>query len=663
MDPTARYTELVELLNKAGAAYYRDDAPILSDEEYDRLFRELRDIETLFPLLVVPYSPSKRVGGQLRDGFKKVVHASKMMSLEDAFSFDEVVTFFGRLKTEIKGRFIAEQKIDGLAVSIIYKNGKYTKAATRGDGETGEDVTENVATVRNIPLILPDNSVPANIEIRGEVYLPEESFAKLNITRGERGETPFANPRNAAAGSLRQLDPKVTSERDLRFFAYAIITDEGTLHVSSQEAMHSFLRDLGFSTPPYTMLDTIDAINNLIDTTIKERGSLGYDIDGLVIKLNSFEEQKNAGFLTRTPRWAIAYKLPAIEKTTKLENIVWQVGRTGALTPVAKLAPVEVGGVTVQNATLHNIDEIKRKGIRIGDTVFVRRAGDVIPEVISAVEELRNGTETEILPPEICPECGSALIKEEDKVALICPNIICPARIVESIIHFASRKGFNIEGLGDKQVEFFFKKGWVKTVADIFRIKDWSMWLAGEKGWGGKSVFNLLDAIEASKKIKFQNFLFAIGIPNVGEFTAGELAKRFTLDELMKADAKTLMSIDGIGGIVAEGVVGFFNNPQNRSEIEAIINSGLIVEYPEKIEIDPRFAGKIFVITGELSEARDYFKEIIESKGGRVSGSVSKKTDFVLAGESPGSKFTKANELGVKILGEAEFRALFMEKI
>ncbi len=662
-DIKQRYEELATLLNRASAAYYRDDKPFLSDADYDMKMRELRALEAEHPELAAPWSPTMRVGWQPRDGFKKVTHPRRMMSLEDAFTADEVHAFFERLKLDLRGGFIIEQKIDGLAVSIRYRDGRFVQAATRGDGEIGEEVTQNVATVKNIPLMLDAAQVPTEFEVRGEVYLPEASFQKLNEDRLTSSEQPFANPRNAAAGSLRQLDPKVTSGRDLKFFAYGIGIDSAP-PVATQSALHDFLRRLGFSTPDFTLVDTIDHLAPVIEKTIAARGELGYDIDGLVIKLDSFAEQEVAGFLTRTPRWAIAYKLPAQEKTTILKKVDWQVGRTGVVTPVARLEPIELMGVTVENATLHNMEEIERKGLYLGAEVFVRRAGDVIPEVVSTANAEAHCPSNEfvIVPPAVCPVCQSPLVKEDEKVALRCPNIACPARVVESIIHFASRKGFNIDGLGDKQVEFFHEKGWLRSVADIFRLKDWSMWLMGQKGWGEKSVYNLLDAIEKAKTVKFQNMLFALGLPEVGEFMAGELAKRFTLDELMRATEAELLTIDGVGGVVAKAIVAYFGNEVNRREIERMRADGLNIVYPEKVAFDATLAGLIFVITGELSKPRDEFKALIESKGGRVTGSVSKKTSYVLAGIDPGSKLDKARELGIPLLDEAGFNSLIAGK-
>lgn len=652
-----RYLELVELLNKASVAYYRDDAPFMSDADYDKKYRELIDIEKAHPELKVPYSPSMRVGAGIREGFKKVVHSEKMMSLDDAFDVEEVEAFFKRLEFDIEDGYVAEYKIDGLAVNILYEFGKYTRAATRGDGETGEDVTENVATVRNIPLEIKEFASIAKVEIRGEVYLPLDSFGLVNEKRLKSGEKPFANPRNAAAGSLRQLDSRVTASRNLKFFAYGI-TGEGESGITCQIELHEKLRSLGFKTPEYLKLSKIVEIEKLIEEVIAKRADLPYDIDGLVTKLNSFNEQKRAGVLTKSPRWAIAYKLPAVEKTTKLNEITWQVGRTGTVTPVAELEAVEIGGVVVKRATLHNLDEIRRKKVMIGDTVFVRRAGDVIPEVIAPVEELRTGDETTVLAPLSCPVCGSELVKDEDKIALKCSNMSCPARVVGAIEHFVSRKGLNIDGLGEKQVDFLFNKGWLKTVSGVFSIRDYSMFLMMEPGWGEKSVSKLLESIENSRKVKFQSFLYALGIDGIGEFLAGELAKRFDIDELAAVDKETLIAIDNIGDTVATSIVTFFNNPDNLREIE-VLREKLEFIYPEKIDESLLiFKDITFVITGELSQPRPVFAEKIKEKGGKVSGSVSKKTHYLLAGEKAGSKLAKAEKLGVKVINEQEFEEL-----
>lgn len=655
-----RYLELVNLLNRASAAYYRDDNPFMSDSEYDRLYRELVEIEDKYPEIKVKHSPSMRVGAEVREGFKKVAHSEKMMSLDDAFDVMEVEQFFNRLEFEPAEGFVVEHKIDGLAVNILYSNGKFVQAATRGDGMTGEDVTQNVATVKDIPLEIQEFAQIQSIEIRGEIYMPLSSFEELNKLKLESDEKPFANPRNAAAGSLRQLDPKITAQRKLRFFAYGItgISEET---VQTQERLHKFLRAVGFKTPDFVKIEKIEQIEDLVKKIISERAALPYDIDGLVVKLNRFDDQKIAGFLTKTPKWAIAYKLPAVEKTTKLLDITWQVGRTGVVTPVAELEPVEIGGVVVKRATLHNIDEIRRKGLMIGDTVFVRRAGDVIPEVIAPVEHFRNGNELTALAPYSCPVCNSDLVKDEDKVAFLCPNVSCPAKVAGSIEHFVSRKGFNIDGLGEKQIEFVYRKGWVKTVADIFFLSEHREELSKEKGWGEKSVNKLIEAINKSKNIKFENFLFALGIDGVGEFLAGELAKNFTIQELMTAETGMLMAIEGIGETVAKAIKGYFANPQNLSVIERLINE-TVISYPEKSDLTNRIlSGKTFVITGELSQPREVFADKIKDLGGKVSSSVSRKTDYLLAGSNGGSKLTKATELRVRVINEEEFKQLIGE--
>ncbi|HPS30360.1 MAG TPA: NAD-dependent DNA ligase LigA [bacterium] len=652
-----RYLELVNLLNRASSAYYRDDSPFMSDAEYDVLYRELVDIETADPSIRVQYSPTMRVGSVVREGFRKVVHSEKMMSLDDAFEVEEVESFFNRLEFSPESGFVVEHKIDGLAVNIIYHNGRYFKAATRGDGETGEDVTENVATVKDVPLEIAEFSEIEKIEIRGEVYLPVKSFNDLNEKKLKNSEKPFANPRNAAAGSLRQLDPRITASRNLKFFAYGI-TGLTALPVETQEKFHSFLRAIGFKTPDFSIIVKIEDIESIISHILNVRADLPYDIDGLVVKLNSFEEQKRAGVLTKSPRWAIAYKLPAIEKTTKINEITWQVGRTGVVTPVAELDAVEIGGVVVKRATLHNIDEIRRKGLMVGDTVFIRRAGDVIPEVIAPVEQMRTGDEVTVLAPYNCPVCDSLLVKDEDKIALKCPNINCSAKVTGSIEHFASRKGLDIDGLGEKQIEFLYGKGWLKSVADIYKLKNFSMFLSAEKGWGEKSVNNLLEAIIRSKEVKFQNFLYALGIDSVGEFLAGELAKNFTIQELMTAETGMLTAIDGIGETVAQSIKNFFSNPQNKEAVDRLLKE-LTIVYPEKSDLTTKIlSGKTFVITGELSQLREVFAEKIKALGGKVSSSVSKKTHYLLAGSNAGSKLAKATELGVKVINEEEFKQL-----
>jgi len=657
-----KYLETINLLNKASTAYYRDDSPFMSDEEYDRLYREVVDYEWKNPDKKQNYSPTMRVGSKIRDGFTKVVHSEKMMSLDDAFAVNEVEEFFNRLDFVPAGGYVVEQKIDGLALNILYEKGRFVKAATRGDGSVGEDVTENVATIKEIPLEIPELNSVEKIEVRGEVYMPKSSFEELNAAKSGTGEKPFANPRNAAAGSLRQLDPKVTAGRKLKFFAYAI-TGISDVSIKSQEELHGFLRGLGFKTPHYEKMEKIEEIEALIEKTVAERGDLPFDIDGLVVKLNSFEEQRAAGFLTKTPKWAIAYKLPAIEKTTKLLDITWQVGRTGIITPVAELEPVEIAGVIVKRATLHNIEEVERKGLKIGDTVFVRRAGDVIPEVTAPVETLRDGSEKEIFHPENCPVCGSKLAKDENKVAYKCQNIGCQAKIVAYISYFVSKGCFNIDGLGEKQVEFLHEKGWLNSVTDIFHLSDYALSLVFEKGWGEKSVYNLLESINKARKIRFRNFVNSLGIDGVGEFIAGELEKRFTAEELTAASALDLMQIDGIGDIVAASITDFFADPQNKETVGKLLKEVEII-YPEKSESteNAAFAGKTFVITGTLSKPREFFAEKIKSLGGKVSGSVSKKTDFVLVGEDAGSKLTKAKELGVKTITEEEFDGMTEER-
>ena len=744
-----KYLETIEKLNRASVAYYRDDSPFMSDFEYDALYREVVEFEEKNPSLKQKFSPTMRIGSTVREGFSKVTHSEKMMSLDDAFSVGEVEEFFNRLEFAPHG-FVVEEKIDGLAINILYNHGRFTMAATRGDGQVGENVTENVATVKGVRLDIPELRDAETVEIRGEIYMPKESFEELNRMKEMRGEKLFANPRNAAAGSLRQLDPRVTAERKLKFFAYAI-TGISDLPLTKQEELHAFFRGLGFATPNFTKIDKIEQIREIIDKKIAKRADLPYDIDGLVIKLNEFSEQFAAGFLTKTPRWAIAYKLPAIEKTTRLLGVTWQVSRFGVVTPVAELEPVEIGGVVVKRATLHNISMIREKGLMIGDSVYVRRAGDVIPEITSFISELRDGSEQEIKPPERCPVCSSelSLVKESETEVYKCDNLACSAHIVGSIKHFVSKKCFNIDGLGEKQVEFFYEAGWLKSVADIFGLKKYLFFMASEPGWGAKSVDNLMQAIEKSRKIRFRNFLCALGINNVGEYLASELEKYFTLEELSEETPERSLTLNLINGVaetsrksienffrdnretleklVAEVEIqypekkkqsidfsGFFNHFFKFSKIggiskatfdklgsfytaEQLFSNDLTLQDLRKCDIDQSRAetirafladpevkrmavylldkfeiisanetpanskseggiiGKTFVLTGELSRPRDEVSEQIQSLGGKVSSSVSKKTDFVLAGEKPGSKYTKARELGVKIITEEEF--------
>ncbi len=654
MDIKSHYLELVELLNRASVSYYRDNDPFMDDAEYDSRFRELLDIETANPDIKVTYSPTLRVGSEVRKEFKKIVHSSKMTSLDDAFSFEEVLNFFSRIDFIPEDGFVVEYKIDGLAANIVYTDLHYFAAATRGDGTVGEDVTANVATVKNIPLKLAYEDIK-NIEVRGEVYMPRSSFNALNSARLEKGEALFANPRNAAAGSLRQLDSSITALRGLKFFAYGLSETVNLDYVNNQEDLHHFLNKLGFQTPPFKKISKLDELEFIIKDVTDKRDLLDYDIDGIVIKLNSFKDQNRAGFLSRTPKWSIAYKLPPMEKRTILKDVIWQVGRTGVLTPVAVLEPVTLNGAVVKRATLHNIEEIERKGIKKGDQVFVRRAGDVIPEVVKPVESLRTGNETEITVPEKCPVCDSLLVKDDEKVSYICPNISCPARVKRSITHFASRNGMNISGLGEKQIDVFYDNGFIKKVSDIYKLRKHALSISVLKGFGPKSVEKLLDSIESSKNIEFRKFLFSLAIPQLGESMAFELEKKFTLEDLMNVDAETLKNIDGIGDVAASEIVGFFSNDKNREEIQNMLETGLTFVYPEKKADMLALQNLNFVITGELSVPRNEIKKIIEENGGKVLSSISSKVTYLIAGEKSGTKLAKAEELGIKVIDEGSF--------
>ncbi len=651
-----RYTELADLLNRASIAYYNGDTPLLSDEEYDKYFKELQEFERQNPTRILSFSPTLRVGATPREGVVKIRHSSRLLSLDDAFSKEEVTTFFSRLPFQVTGGFSVEQKIDGLALSLTYEEGRFVRAATRGDGIEGEDISANAAVISDIPLFIPN--VSGRLDVRGEVYMPKKSFERLNERAQKGAGKVFANPRNAAAGSIRLLDPKMTAERKLRFFAYDIAREYLPDSLHSVEEMHLFLRDKGFYTPPFSIVSSLSEASDAVAAIAEQRDALPYEIDGAVIKLNRFSEQEQAGVLSRTPRWAIAWKFPAVEKRTRLESVSFQVGRTGVITPVAELRPVSIGGVTVKRATLHNMEEIRRKGLKIGDIVFVRRAGDVIPEITIPVLEERTGAEKEIEPPTCCPSCGEPLFKEGD--LYYCQSLSCPGKLERMLVHFVSGKAFDIDGLGEKQIAFLMKKGWVTKISDIFKISDYALFLLGEEGWGEKSVSKLLDSIEKSKKIRFYRFLYALGIRNIGEFAARELEKHFTMETLRSASEEALKKVDGVGDISARAIKEFFTNETNSAEIDEMVRLGVTLIYPDTGESDAYrpLVGKKFVITGTLSKPRSDIADMIRNAGGTVQSAVSKSTDYLIAGEKAGSKLDKAEKLGVSVLDEKAFYAL-----
>ncbi len=637
--------------------YFVLDDPVISDAEYDRMMQELIELEKKYPDLVTPDSPTRRVGSPPLERFEPVAHAVPMLSLDKAFGETEIREFHERvcrLLSVSDVDYDVEPKMDGVAVELVYERGILVVASTRGDGFTGEGVTENIKTIFQIPLrFLPDD-VPERIDVRGEVYIEIADFQRLNQVRIKEGLPPFANPRNAAAGSLRQLDSSVTAKRPLKFFAYGIGYAAGVSFDSHTSAME-YLKKCGFPTNPHSVFRVdIEGVISAYRDIEKRRQEFPYEIDGVVVKVDRMDWQEQLGNTARSPRWALAVKFAATQERTKIKDIIVQVGRTGVLTPVAVLEPVEVGGAVVSRATLHNEDEIKRKDIRIGDHVFVQRAGDVIPEVVKPIIELRDGTEIEFVMPDRCPSCKTPVVRSPGESAVRCINSGCPAQLKANLKHFASKGGFDIDGLGGKLIDQLVAKGIVSDFSDIFALDVKT--LADLDRMGEKSARNLVDAINFRKRISFSRFLYALGIRHVGEHVAKILAARYSgLDDLIKADQDELASIEGIGPVVAKSIKDYFTNSQNLRILERILSHGVTI-IPDRVDnrIKP-LEGKRFVITGKLSSmTRNEAKEKIEAAGGTVSGSVSKKTDFVVCGEDPGSKLDKAKQLGVKVIGEKE---------
>ena len=656
-----RATELRLLLEYHNRRYYQLDAPEISDAEYDALFRELAELEERYPELVSADSPTQRVGGAPAGRFRTVTHQLPMLSLENATSDEEIrAKLDARIKKELgldedtSIPYMCEPKMDGLAVELVYVHGTLTVASTRGDGVTGEDVTGNIRTLRGLPLRLTGEDVPALLEVRGEVYLSLDAFQKINRDREENGEPSFANPRNAAAGSLRQLDSRITSRRPLSMYCYA----PGRVEGASFSSQHEFLdAAAGWGLPVNPLARRVEDVDGAVAyyrEFLERRESLPYEIDGTVVKVDSFPLQRELGEKSRSPLWAIACKFPPRQSETVLEGIVLSVGRTGVITPVAQLRPVEISGVTVSRATLHNWDELAAKDIRIGDTVVVERAGDVIPAVVRVVVERRNGSEPIVAPPQVCPECGSPVVRIADEVALRCMGISCPPQIRESIRHFASRGAMDIDGMGEKAVEQLLSLGLVHTVADLYRLTKDDFMLF--ERMGDKLASNLLAALEASKRCDLSRFVFALGIRHVGERTAKALAQAFgSLDDLERTTVEELTSVRDIGATVAQSIVTFFNNPGNRTVIQQLQKLGVSPAAVAKT-VGGRLSGRNFVFTGTLTRfSREYARKLVEDQGGNVVGSVSRKTDYVVAGDEAGSKLTKARELGIAVLGEEEF--------
>ena len=643
--------------------YHVLDDPEISDVEYDKLFRQLIELEEAHPALKTPDSPSRRVGAPPLAKFGSVTHRSLMLSLDNAMNRDELIAFDGRLKRVLDSQdeitYIAEPKLDGLAVSLVYENGLLSTGATRGDGRTGEDITQNLRTIHTIPLRLQGQAVPPIVEIRGEVFIEKEPFQKLNRKREEAEESAFANPRNAAAGSLRQLDSSVTAERPLKFFAYELTLAEGINYTSHGESLEQLQKWQVPVNPNISNCTSIEEAIAYYEEWEEKRNRLPYEIDGVVIKVNSTSEREQLGIKSRSPRWAISGKFKAQQATTVVEDIVASLGRTGAVTPVAHLQPVNVGGVIVSRATLHNQDEIDRKDIRIGDTVLIQRAGDVIPGVVKVITEKRPDEAAKYILPEECPSCGAEVIRPEEEAVARCHNISCPAQVKGRIEHFASKRALDIDGLGSKVVSQLIESGLVYSFADLFYLSKEQ--LLGLERMADLSAQNLIDAIDTSKETTLARFIYGLGIRNVGEHVADVLARKYrSLDVLMDSTAEELEAVDEVGPIVAESIVSFFGSKENRDTISRCLSGGVFLSVPETPEkTDQAVEGKTFVFTGKLEKfTRQDGEEMVRNLGGRAAKSVSSKTDFIIAGTGAGSKLNKARELNVTILNEDEFLAL-----
>ncbi|MFC0403252.1 NAD-dependent DNA ligase LigA [Paraburkholderia rhizosphaerae] len=664
--PAERALSLREQLEHANYAYYVLDQPELPDAEYDKLFKELEQIEAEHPDLITPDSPTQRVGGEVASGFEPVVHDMPMLSLNNGFADEDIVAFDKRVSDALGHTpvdYACELKFDGLAISLRYVDGKFVQAATRGDGATGENVTENVRTIRSIPLTLKGKRVPKVLDVRGEVLMFKRDFERLNERQRDAGHREFANPRNAAAGSLRQLDPKITAQRPLSFFSYGIGVLEGGPMPDTHSELLDWYHEMGL--PVNSQRAVVHGAHGLLGFFHKvgeKRDALAYDIDGVVYKVNRRDQQDALGFVSRAPRFALAHKFPAQEALTKLLAIDVQVGRTGAITPVARLEPVFVGGATVTNATLHNEDEVRRKDIRIGDTVIVRRAGDVIPEVVGALVDRRPADAAEFVMPTACPVCGSAIERLPDEAIARCTGgLFCPAQRKQALWHFAQRRALDIDGLGEKIIDQLVEQNLVRTPADLFNLGFAT--LAALDRFADKSAQNLLDSLEKAKHTTLARFIYALGIRHVGESTAKDLAKHFgALDPIISASVEELLEVNDVGPIVAEAIHQFFAEEHNRTVIEQLRAPGRVtwVEGPPA----PRapqgvLAGKTIVLTGTLPNlAREEAKEMLEAAGAKVAGSVSKKTDYVVAGAEAGSKLAKAEELGIPVLDEEGMRKL-----
>lgn len=646
----SRIDELVDVLNYHSRLYYVEDRNEISDYEYDMLQNELKKLEAEYPELIRKDSPTQRVGGEALSAFEKVEHIVQMGSIQDVFSFSEVEQFINTVKQSVDNpHFVVEPKIDGLSVSLEYVNGEFTVGSTRGDGFVGENITQNLKTVMSVPMSISEK-LPL-LEVRGEVYMPKNVFLELVSQQEDKGEQPFKNPRNAAAGSLRQKDPKVTAKRKLDIFCFNIQRIVGKELVSHKQSL-DYIKSLGFKTVPgYTLAETFDEVRQCIEKIGENRFSLPFDIDGVVVKVDSFAQREMLGSTAKTPKWSVAYKFPPEEKQTKLLDIELNVGRTGAITPVAVFEPISLAGTSVSRATLHNQDFIDEKNVSVGDIITVRKAGDIIPEVVCVSEKK---SESSFKYPEVCPVCGTPVVKSDDEAAVRCPNVDCPAQIYRSIVHFASKGAMNIDGLGPAIVDALLKSGLIKSVADLYKLTVQD--LLGLENFKEKSANNLINAIEKSKDNSLDRLIFGLGIRNIGQASAKLLCEKFgDIDNIMSATAEEIATIDGFGEVMAESVVKELNEPHMIRLINRLKEYGVNTSF-ERIQIDNRFEGMTFVLTGTLPTLkRNDAKLIIEKYGGKASGSVSKKTSYVLAGEEAGSKLTKAQELGIPIISEDEF--------
>ena len=674
-DVIEQLTSLRNLIRHHEYCYYVLDAPEIPDSEYDKLIKQLQNIEQQYPNLITIDSPTQRVGGTPLAQFASIKHELPMLSLDNVFDESSFIAFNKRVKDRLhynekeQVEYCCELKLDGLAVSILYENGKFSKAATRGDGTTGEDITANVRTIKTIPLVLTGENIPARLEVRGEVFMTHKGFAKLNADAEKRNEKVFANPRNAAAGSLRQLDPKITAKRPLSFYCYGV----GIIEGSSLPDTHydRLMQFKAWGLPVSDKVEKQQGAQAALDYFKKigeQRMSLDFDIDGVVIKVNSIALQNELGFVARAPRWATAFKFPAQEEVTQLNKVDFQVGRTGAITPVARLEPVSVAGVIVSNATLHNSDEIARLGIREGDYVTVRRAGDVIPKIVAVILDRRPADTKEIVFPTHCPICGSLIVRDEGQAISRCAGgLICPAQRKEALKHFVSRRAMNVDGMGDKIIEQLVDKDYVKTPADLYKLN--LPILCSLDKIGEKSANNLLNALNASKNTTLSRFIFALGIPNVGEVTAENLVNQLgNLSAIENASLEQLQTVNDIGVVIAESIIDFFQEPHNRNVIEQLTSEEINIHWQDVTPqtqttiVDSPFSGKTVVLTGTLSLlTRDEAKNKLKQLGAKVTGSVSKNTDLVIAGEAAGSKLDKAQEFGIKVIDEQEMLNLLAE--